>query len=73
MIHLLLVNVLNATKNGHKANLCRIVMNNFQNRRNVRFYACGMFGNVSSMQNKKNLDEFQAYARKCCLLCLRKI
>lgn len=35
-------------KYGHKSNECKTVMNNFQNRRNIRCNACGRFGNVSN-------------------------
>lgn len=45
---------------GHKSNMCRVVMNNFQNK---RCYACGMFGHISNQcgtrQNQMNFIHMQ--------------
>lgn len=46
-------------KYGHKENVCRSVMNKFQNRINVRFYACGILGHVSNQcKSRRNQMNF---------------
>lgn len=53
----------------HKGNECKSVINNFQNRRNVRCYAYGRFRHVAnqyrSRGNQINFNKFGQIAKHC--------